>query len=383
MYERPKHLNRNNQVRFLLSSLDTGGAEIAFIQIAEELSGLGYSTTIHAILDRGALRSNLSNTVSYKPLSTHQFPSLFPGVFPAFFSLLKLLRNNTGSTFIATLTGTNLLLLLASILTGKKTPVIIVEASTTANRPSALTTYLMRVFYPKASYLVSVSEDVNNDVVSRIGKALRNTKTIVIPNPVDVKSASKKASELPSALKKYEDGRLNLLAVGRLTKAKGLELLIRAYVKSNVSNKAKLIIVGDGELGSDLKDLTNSLGQEKNVFFTGRLNNPYPYFEAADIFVLSSLWEGLPLVLLEAMAMKTPRLILSNCPGSMSNTLGELECVDVFTSGNTDSLSQIISLAVAHDNYPKFDFSEFLDPFLLENVALKYKRLIEELKEMK
>ena len=131
--------------------------------------------------------------------------------------------------------------------------------------------------------------------------------------------------------------------------------------------------------GPELKSLVCELGQKKNICFTGKIQNPYPYFDAADIFVLSSLWEGLPLVLLEAMAMKVPRIILSDCPGSMSEKLDNLNCVNIFSSGDIASLSQSINKSINYNEYPKSDFSDLLDPFLLQNVVRQYESLIHDI----
>ncbi len=233
----------------------------------------------------------------------------------------------------------------------------------------------MKYFYPKANVVISVSEDVNKDLISRIGKHIDASRMTIVPNPVDIKKSLQKREKSPLTYQK-SNHHISLLAVGRLTEAKGYELLIRAFAKANTSNAAKLTIVGGGELDSTLKGLTHSLGQENNVFFTGNVDDPYPYFDSADIFVLSSLWEGLPLVLLEAMAMKIPRIILSDCPGSMSEKLSPLHCVDIFSSGSIESLSHSIKDSISHQTYKKSDYSSFLNPYFLENVVDQYEDII-------
>jgi len=366
-------------VRMLLPSLDVGGGEMAFLQISDSLSQQGHTVVLHSLLDRGELRYQLSKKVTFKPLCFSYIKRLFPGVFFAFFSLAWIIKKKPNSVFISTLTGTNLLLLLVKFLTGAHVPVIVVEASTGANRPSKLITWFMRFLYPKANFIVSVSDDVHKDLAFRLGDRSNDLAMKVIPNPVDVENAQQKAGELQFSDVMGVDKRVNLLAVGRLTEAKGLELLINAFDKVNASSVAKLVIVGDGELGPSLKKLVSSLGLEKSIFFTGRVSNPYPYFDKADVFVLSSLWEGLPLVLLEAMAMKVPQIILTDCPGSMSGKLEGVEGVDVFSSGNLASLSQVLECVISRKTYTKSDYSQLLGTFELKNVVSKYEALISEL----
>ncbi len=367
------------KLHFLLPSLDTGGGEKAFLQIAECLSRRGYSVVLHSLLNRGDLRIQMSKGLSFKPLCFSSIKHLFPGVLLAAFSLAWVIKKSPDSVFISTLTGTNLLLLLVKTITRAHVPVIIVEASTQANRPSKLITWLMRFLYPKADSIVSVSDDVHRDLSGRLGNRLNSAAMTVIPNPVEIKSVLAKAGVSDVEKIISEDPRVNLLFVGRLTKAKGLQLLINAFASTDSSRVAKLVIVGDGELAPKLKGMVSSLGLEKSVFFTGRLSNPYPYFDAADVFILSSLWEGQPLVLLEAMAMKVPKIILSDCSGSMSEKLGSLKCVDVFSSGNIASLSLSLQRTLCHKSYPKSDYSAVLEPYFLENVAREYEDIIEKL----
>jgi len=250
--------------------------------------------------------------------------------------------------------------------------------TTKANRPSASITCLIKHLYPKANSIISVSKDVNRDLLSRIGKRADVSHMKIVPPPVDIEKALQKPDGSENT-QPESNPRINLLAVGRLTKAKGYELLIRAFAKSKAGKVAKLTIVGSGELDASLKDLVRSLGQESNIFLTGKVKDPYTYFNSSDIFILSSLWEGLPVVLLEAMAAKIPRIIASNCPGSMSEELTPLPCVDIFSSGDIESLSQAIRNSINHSSYEKSDYSSLLSPYLLDNVVDKYEETLNEI----
>jgi glycosyltransferase involved in cell wall biosynthesis len=95
--------------------------------------------------------------------------------------------------------------------------------------------------------------------------------------------------------------------VGRLTRQKGIEFLIQAMpmIIERYRN-AKLLIAGSGEEDSRLKDLVKRLGLEKKVEFLGYVDNPAAVIKSINVFVLPSLWEGFPYVLLEAMILKRP-----------------------------------------------------------------------------
>jgi glycosyltransferase involved in cell wall biosynthesis len=101
-----------------------------------------------------------------------------------------------------------------------------------------------------------------------------------------------------------------LLNVGRLSVAKDQESLIRAFaLAKNYVTDLQLWIVGDGPLKSRLKEVTNELGVEKATQFFGEQTDVAPFYVAADLFIMSSVSEGLPVSLLEAMSASLPSIV--------------------------------------------------------------------------
>src|SRR5690606_13034938 len=94
-----------------------------------------------------------------------------------------------------------------------------------------------------------------------------------------------------------------ILGVGRLTAQKDFSTLIRAFARSRARDDLQLVILGEGELRDELEALARELGV--NVLMPGFVENPYAWMRAAELFVLSSKWEGLPGVLIEALACGT------------------------------------------------------------------------------
>lgn len=107
----------------------------------------------------------------------------------------------------------------------------------------------------------------------------------------------------------------SILACGRLTPQKGFPTLIHAFALLRFPEPSTLTILGEGEQRADLEELAETLGVRDRVYLPGFTGNPYHHMQACDVFVLSSLWEGLPNVLIEAMACGAS-VVATDCAGN-------------------------------------------------------------------
>lgn len=149
-----------------------------------------------------------------------------------------------------------------------------------------------------ADKIIAVSQGLKKDLFQ---KAWINPEKIqVIYNPVDIRAIEKLAKE--KAKKNYLMDKPVILGCGRLTEQKGFSYLIRAMIiVLKEYRNAQLVILGQGEKESELKNLAKSFHIENNIHFLGFVKNPFKYMTRADVFVLSSLWEGFGNVIVEAM----------------------------------------------------------------------------------
>jgi glycosyltransferase involved in cell wall biosynthesis len=170
---------------------------------------------------------------------------------------------------------------------------------------------MIKLFYNKAPRIVCVSKVSAADLVKNFG--IKEEKIKVIHNPLNIKEIKNLALNPlePEYQKIFE--KPVIITVGRLTKQKNHKSLIASfkYVKEKVKG-AQLVILGKGELEPGLKRLIKDLKLEKDVHILGWQKNPFKFLSRAKAFVLSSLWEGLPYVLLEAMACSLP-VISADC----------------------------------------------------------------------
>lgn len=145
----------------------------------------------------------------------------------------------------------------------------------------------------------------------------KSLRVITNPCPVEQIDALAQESDPDIPTEPY------ILNVARLVPQKGHELLLEAYKKSGISHK--LVIVGEGPLKAKLEDKARSLGISDRVFFAGKRRNPYPWMKQADLFVLASEYEGLGIVLTEALACDTPIMAVESRGGVRDVFRGELE----------------------------------------------------------
>ncbi|MGH2396976.1 MAG: glycosyltransferase [bacterium] len=141
-------------------------------------------------------------------------------------------------------------------------------------------------------------------------------RATVIPNLLDPTRLDRAASEnLPEWAVKVV-GKPTILGIGRLDSPKGFDVLIEAHARLRRTGlDHHLLILGDGPLRADLKLLVKRLSVEDTVFMPGFTPNPYPIMKRTSLFVLSSRFEGLPVVVLEALTLGLP-VVATDCPGT-------------------------------------------------------------------
>lgn len=173
---------------------------------------------------------------------------------------------------------------------------------------SSIKTNLIKFFYPRADKVVCVSKEIEKILNRKYG--IQNTHTIY--NMMDIEENLKLShEELPVQYQKLfnDDKSFNFINLGRLARQKGQWFLIRSF-RDVVDHHphAKLFILGDGVLKNKLEQLISYLGLNDSVYLLGEQENIFPFLKESNCFVLSSLWEGLPLVLIEALTMSLPIL---------------------------------------------------------------------------
>jgi len=170
---------------------------------------------------------------------------------------------------------------------------------------------LINLFFNRANKIICVSKTVAEDLLKNFN--IRKEKIKVIYNPINIEKIQGMAG-LPLE-PEYQEIFRNpvIITMGRLSEEKNHMSLIMAFKKvKNKIREANLVILGEGEKEASLKKIVKELNLEDSVYLLGRQNNPFKFLAKAKVFVLSSLREGLPCSILEAMALGLP-IVSTDC----------------------------------------------------------------------
>ncbi|WP_163997878.1 glycosyltransferase [Pyxidicoccus caerfyrddinensis] len=177
----------------------------------------------------------------------------------------------------------------------------------------------LRLLYPRMQRVVACGHDTAKAFQALV--PMRPGQLQVIPNFVDgdtVRAAGE--APLPDELEPIFQKPV-VVGVGRLENQKAFDVLIRAHALQRAAGSDHhLLIVGDGSLAGELKALVKSLGVESSVFFPGFVANPHALMRRAAVFAMSSRFEGLPMVMLEALALGCP-VVSTDCPSGPAEVL--------------------------------------------------------------
>lgn len=303
------------KVLFFTTRLGGGGAEKHLLRVINYLDRSQFQVALALAKAGGSYEAELAEDVVVYYLGWQAIPSVSVALFASILPLRHLITKLKPDVVCAVMDNANTALMLAC--RGLSNPPVTVLS--VQNPPSIkyrqgakrlvnnLILPLIPRTYPQSDAVVALSAGVGADLKQLVPAI----KPLVIYNAgVDPDVITAAQSTPPETL---PSGQKLIVACGRLNPQKGYSYLLDAFKDVSASLKAQLWILGEGELRASLESQIKSLGLTDSVRLLGFKTNPYQYIARADLFVLSSLFEGFGNVIVEAMACGTP-VVATDCP---------------------------------------------------------------------
>jgi glycosyltransferase involved in cell wall biosynthesis len=292
------------------------------VTIANGLAARGYSVDLVLARGGGPLLDRVDRAVTVVDLETPTVPGV--GILAAVPALRAYLRRERPDVLFAAMMNANVVGVLTDVVADVDTRLVLTEHNTFGVRPGLrdrLTARLAAVLYPRADHVVGVSRGVADSVVT--GTGVDEAAVSVLYNPIDVEAIRAAAREsLDAEARALMDGDV-VFTVGRLEDAKDHGMLLRAFRRVHEERPwVRLVVGGSGSNRAELEALATEFGLDDVVTFAGYVDNAYAYMAAASVFALSSRHEGLPTVLLEALACETP-IVSTDCPSGPREILAD------------------------------------------------------------
>ena len=349
-------LEKRPSLVFFVPSLDGGIGRVTAL-LALGMQASGENVEVWSAAPQSGYANELERTLTVKCLGDGSVSSsLFP--------LMRELRTRAPTTLISASFHANCIALVASIFTRTPTKYAIADhpsVDAALQELSLLKRILWRILilllYPLADRHIAVSRGVAK-AMSKYG-GINTSRIAVIPNPV----ISDEIFGLGSIRVQHPFFDLEepvVLYVGRLSYEKDIPNLIHAFKKVQDQIPSQLIIVGDGPDRLMLEQLVQQHHLGSNVSFVGHQANPYPYFAQSDLFVLSSTREGLPTVLIEALAFGM-KVVSTDCPSGPREILNDGAYGQLVRPRDSDALAHSIisSLKSPRPTVPKLLFDQY------------------------
>jgi glycosyltransferase involved in cell wall biosynthesis len=363
--------SKEKPIAFFLPTLAGGGAERVTVNLAEGMTERGYLVDLVVAKAEGAFLQELPPAVRLVDLRASR---VLRSVWP----LASYLRRTRPRALISSMSHANVVAIWASRLARRQTPVIATVHNTMSRstpqqgRLAGLWPHLLRTFYPWASAVVAVSEGAADDLASTSG--LPRERVRVVYNPVITPAMQAQAGQSPDHAWFAPGQPPVILGVGRLTRQKDFPTLIRAFALVRKCRTARLMILGEGEDRSRLQALVEELGLAEDVALPGFTDKATSYMSGSAVFVLSSAWEGLPTVLIEALAAGT-RVVSTDCPSGPREILQNGRLGALVPVGDVPGIARAISEAL--EQPPGSPPMDALKPFTRAAAVENYIRLME------
>ena len=358
-------------VALFVPDLNIGGAEKTIVSLANELALENIPVDLLLMNSEGELLDQVSEGVRIIELfkgtvSTNKLFLLFRSVS----GLIHYMNKVRPTVILSSVFGANITTILSSLLTRSDIQVVIREASSLKNY-SLIEKLLIKALYFRSKKIIAVSKSGATQLEKFIGA--KKGQIEVIHNAVSI-SKIRALAKRDISLEEFSS-KPYIVSVGRLVEAKAFDILIEAFwTCSKLYSQINLVIVGEGPQRTVLENKIEMLGLSDKVILLGEKTNPFPYIKEAELFVLSSRWEGFPNTLLEAMCLGVP-IVATDCEFGPKEILSEVRANELVPVDNVEHLTRAINLILSGSSEP-IDYSATLSDFSYEKIIKQYSDIL-------
>jgi glycosyltransferase involved in cell wall biosynthesis len=331
-------------ILFLLPQFSGGGAERVILNILRGLHNCSHSVGIIVFNTNGPLLSMLPDGVQVYNLGTLTLKS---SIFP----LIRKLQQLKPEVLFSTFGYINVALLAVHWLLPRETKIWIREANLPSislpnNSYAKLMTILYKLLYRRADKLICTSKRMKNEFI--VDFSIPECIIEILPNLVDV-DVIRSSSIM---VKRFDKGGVCYIAAGRLTFQKGFDRLLRWFSELENVNST-LVILGNGDLKGELIRDSKSLEIHNRVKFVEFCDNPWQWYAGADVFLLSSRWEGMSNSVLESLTCGTP-VIATEESGGIKEIIEEDKSDSIIIATGEQQFINAMNKAMIKDKSSEF-----------------------------
>ena len=370
------HSIQKKHLAIFIPSLAGGGVARVMLHLAEAFAGQGHKVDLVLCQQKGPHANKIPTGINVielkhtslilsrlKVLLAHPeaikslcLPIFFAGKPPKtiryLHSLATYLRREQPDALLSAKTPANLVAIWAKQLAQVQTRIIVSERTHLSMSIKQSRKWrwrfvapLIRKVYPQADRILSVSRGVADDLATSTG--LPRTIISTIYNPSLTTKITEKAQATVPHTWLPPNTLPVIIGVGRLVPQKDFQTLLKAFAHVQKTRQARLIILGEGRERAKLEALAFEFGMTNDVSLPGFEPNPYAFMAQASVFVLSSAWEGLPNVLIEALACGCP-IVSTDCPSGPDEILANGDFGALVPVGDDRAMADAILSTLEH-----------------------------------
>jgi len=313
------------RIAVFLPNLAGGGAERMMLHLARGFVERGYRVDLVLARAEGPYMDEIPDGVDLVTLDAGKAPGY--AAMGSLRPLVGYLRRHDPDALLSAMSRINVVAILAATIARTDTRLVVSERNhlssyvrqTDETGVRALP-WLVGLAYPVTDGIIPISNGVADDLAGTAGPD-RDSMDVVY-NPVVIPEISDRAAE-PVDHEWFGSGEpAVVLGVGSLSRQKDFPTLVRAFARLRQQRETRLVVLGEGSERERVEAVAESEGVADEVWMPGFVDNPYRYMQRADVFALSSAWEGFGNVVVEAMACGTP-VVSTDCPSGPAEILDD------------------------------------------------------------